>query len=161
VAVAQLHDPLQEWSGVLITRAVQSGRKELTAAVGLQVRGRGAERQQHAHELIAMVAQLWAWARRDAVPFFDRASFDLADGAMGDAYEHLDTDLDDRFQGLLWPDASVESLQRDPLLPTDPAVLGSVGVPARGDAVALWVWHTFDRCIELSGSVDGDEGGDE
>ena len=166
VAAAQLHEPGHEWSGVLVTRSANSSGKQLTSVTGMRLRGHGPERAHRAHQLLGMAAQLWAWARRDAVPFFDRTSYDLAHADLGAAYDHLDDDLRDRFQSLLWPDVSIDALQRDPLLPTDPEPLSATGAIGRGDAVALWVWDVFDQCVELFDSTgrpadDADAGGDE
>jgi hypothetical protein len=162
VAAAQLYEPGLDWSGVLVTRVESSGKRPTAAVTRLSIRGEGLERARHAHQLFAMAVQLLAWARRDAVPYFDRASHDLAHADLGAAYGHLDDDLNDRFQALLWPDVSVESLQRDPVLPLDPQAVAASGAPGRGDATALWVWDVFDQCVELLGTVGAaDEGGDE
>ena len=168
VATAQLHEPAHDWSGVLITRAAESGRKVLTSTTGLRIRGEGSQRTQHAHELVGMAAQLLAWARRDAVPFLDRTSYPLALGDLGAAYEQLDKDLGDRFQALLWPGLSIEALQRDPVLPTDPPQVQAIaahGSMGRGEAVATWVWRVFDECVDLldagGATVRDDPEGDE
>ncbi len=168
VAAAQLHEPAHDWSGVLVTRAAEAGRKQLTTVTGLCIRGEGEQRAANAHALLGTAAQLLAWARRDAVPFLDRTSYHLAIGDLSAAYDLLDKDLDDRFQGLLWPDLSIEALQRDPVLPTDPPAVQAVAVDGsmgRGDAVATWVWQVFDRCVQLldaNGGRVGDDGdGDE
>jgi exodeoxyribonuclease V gamma subunit len=152
VAVLQLQEPGVRWSGVVISRAKNEGAK--LAPVGLRVQGTGAARQQHARHLVGVALQLLAWARRDAVPFFDRASADLAEGSISAMYQSLESDVKNRHVSLLWPDVSVESLLADPVLVTDPLDDVRLG-ESRAEAVARWVWGTFEATVER---IDGGAG---
>jgi exodeoxyribonuclease V gamma subunit len=145
VALLQLQQPNVRWQGVVIAR----GKNATTAASasGLRLRGTGAARQQHARRLLAMAVQLLAWARRDAVPFFDRTSAALAEGSVGAMYPALDSDLLNRHTALLWADVSVEALLVDPVLVTDPLDDVRLG-ESRAEAIARWVWSTFEAAVE-------------
>ncbi len=145
VAVLQLQEPKVTWSGVVIPRGKTDSAKP--APVCLRVRGTGATRQQHARRLVGLALQLLAWARRDAVPFFDRTSADLAAQSISAMYQSLESDLLNRHVALLWADVSVEALLADPVVATDPLLDVRLG-ESRAEAVARWVWSTFEATVE-------------
>jgi exodeoxyribonuclease V gamma subunit len=146
LAVLQLQQPSVLWSGVIVARGDKKGDRPFS--VGVRVRGRGSEQQQHASEVVSMAIELLAWARRDAVPYFDRTSADIAAGSVGPMYADLESDQRDRFVSLLWPDVSVEALLTDPVLATDPRLPYARSSSSRAEAVARWVWDTAHEAIE-------------
>ncbi|MEI8241182.1 MAG: hypothetical protein WCI22_17355 [Actinomycetota bacterium] len=118
-----------------------------------------------------MAVELLAWAHRDAVPFFDRASRPLAAGQLGDADDALVTDFDyDDYATLLWPGADLDALMQLRPLPTDPAhIMAELdGTASRVERVARWVWDTYGACIDeygidgtLAGESDDHDAGDD
>jgi hypothetical protein len=146
VAVLQLQQPGVGWSGVVVARGDSKGKLPFT--VGVRIKGRGDEQRQHAASVVAMAVELLAWARRDAVPYFDRTSADLAAGSIGAMYASLESDQRDRFVSLLWPDVSVDALLGDPALPTDPLLPHTRSARSRAEVVARWVWDTVYAAVE-------------
>ena len=148
VAAAQLAEPDLDWSAVLISR----GDKSMPVASGLRLRGSGLERAAHACTLLSLGVQLVAWARRDAVPLFDRTSYKLATESTASAFSVLDTDRFDQHLTMLWPDLSIERLLHLPILPGDPPQLaGYIGRgerDSRAMATARWVWRTYEETVE-------------
>ena len=153
VAVLQLQEPDVDWRGVVIPRGKDDRTKPVP--VGLRLRDSGEARLQHARRVVELAVQLLAWARRDAVPFFDKASADLAVRAISPMYEHLESDLRNRHVSLLWPDVSVEGLLAEPQLPGDPLPAQYADLP-RAEAVARWVWDTVGETTE---AIDAPGGG--
>ena len=154
LAAAQREEPTTDWSGVVVHR----GLGDKPVAVGLRLRGSGPDRAAGAERVLQMAVQLLTWARRDAVPFFDRTSRPLALGDLGGAMAALESDLGDEYVAMLWPELSIESLLADPLAPTDPPVLiptePLVGLAGRGFLTARWAWGVYADCIEEF-DVDG------
>jgi exodeoxyribonuclease V gamma subunit len=148
LAAAQREEPAIDWSGVVVHR----GSGDKPGSVGLRLRGAGAERVAAAERLLHMAVQLLTWARRDAVPFFDRTSSPLGLGDLRHAIDALEEDLRDEYVALLWPQSSIDSLLTDPLAPTDPPVLIAleplVGLAGRGFLTARWVWSVYADCVE-------------
>ena len=164
VAAAHLARPDLSWSAVIVSRGEGS---KTTAGMGVQLAGAGDALAAHARQLLAMAVQLNAWARRDAVPFFDRASLPLFKGALGTADTALSDDLEfDAYATLLWPNIDIDTLLQLPPLPTDPAAIGGADRPAASRAMltAQWVWGTFAACIDefdVTGAIvsaNGDDG---
>ena len=81
-----------------------------------------------------MVAELRSWALRDAVPFFDGASYSLFSGRAGNLSKDLTADLRDAFHGLLWPGLDARTFQ----------ALESA------NRVAQLVWGAFAQSIEAT-----------
>lgn len=151
IAVLQLQQPDTTWSGIVIPRGADESAKP--SGYGLRIRGVRGARREHAEQLVGMALQLLVWARRDAVPFFDRASADLAAGSISAMYGSLESDVMNRHVALLWPEVSVEGLLADPVLESDPPRDLRLG-ESRAQAVARWVWDTMAATVERFG-VDG------
>ena len=148
LAALQRHDPDTDWSAVVISR----GDRGKILASGLRLCGDGNARLERANQLLTMSVQLLAWAQRDAVPYFDRVSAELAVRKYGGVESAIDSDMLDRHCSLLWPELSLESLLVDPVLATDPDVVqpddDAQTTSSRASAVAQWVWNTYDATIE-------------
>jgi exodeoxyribonuclease V gamma subunit len=167
LAVAQCIQPDLDWSAVLITRS-KSSSSDKPVSMRLRVRGAGEARAANALSLLEVAVQLLDWAQRDAVPLFDEASSALAAEQISAAIYGLDNDLARAEVALLWPDVSIESLQRDPALVGDPAGVRERTDPdagghavGRGIATARWVWDAYDSAIEESGDPSASSDADE
>jgi hypothetical protein len=167
LAVAQCIQPDLDWSAVLITRS-KSSSSDRPVSMRLRVRGAGEARAANALSLLEVAVQLLDWAQRDAVPLFDEASSALAAEQISAAIYGLDNDLARAEVALLWPDVSIESLQRDPALVGDPAGVRERTDPdagghavGRGIATARWVWDAYDSAIEESGDPSASSDADE
>ena len=134
------------WSGVLIDR----GEKKPTFT-RLRLAGDAREQRDGATRLLVAAIELYLWAMRDAVPLFDRASEALANGNLDAAETKLTDDLLDQWITALWPSMSLERLRVDPLLSTDPDILGMFETrppsSSRAELVAKWLWRTYSAVI--------------
>ena len=146
LAALKLLPGSDSWSGVLIDR----GEKKPTFT-RLRLAGDAREQRDGATRLLVAAIELYLWAMRDAVPLFDRASEALANGNLDAAETKLTDDLLDQWITALWPSMSLERLRVDPLLSTDPDILGMFETrppsSSRAELVAKWLWRTYSAVI--------------
>lgn len=109
------------------------------------------DRQKAAETLLKTASSLLFWAMRDAVPFFDHASFRLAADDIGGADEVLKKDKLDDYVATLWPELSIDTLRWGPLLSDDPSELRVFDDVIRGrsraELVAHWLWDTYRSVV--------------
>lgn len=162
LAVLELTDPAREWRAALLTRNKESSKTEPMGR-GFRLRGDAADRRAGAERLLVMAVQLLHWARRDAVPFFDKTSEKLHRGDISGVYNELERAMfPDRFEEALWPELQADVLLDEPVLSHDPAFLDRS--LSRAAAVAAFVWGTFDRVVEevdAAGNPVGTEDGED
>lgn len=146
LAALTLAYPELAWSGLIASVDTKGIRIER-----VRLRGDLRAREAHARSLLSVVLGMRAWALRDAVPWMDRASHELAMGG-GDRGQSLGWDMLDGCTRRLWGDVAPDVLLSQPVLPTDPPrlVAGMGGDPPeeRMLAVARAIWGTYSSAVE-------------
>lgn len=140
LAMCRLAHPEEQWSAEVITRGPGDNKSALVHRLTLHD-------DRSAVSLVTLAAQLTWWARSDAVPLFDEASFALHQGTdMAGVLKVLDTELGRDEAAVLWRDWTAEALAAVPVLDTDPPWLERDG-SSRLQATAKWVWGTYSRAV--------------
>lgn len=103
-----------------------------------------------ANALVALAVQLAWWSRRDAVPFFDGASFELGQSTFDiDGLPPKKLAAEMRYESCepLWREWSADDLMADALVESDPVMLDPYSELPRVAAVAQWIWGVYRQCV--------------